>query len=75
MPSQQGTVFLGTGARLDNITRAYDEFIESSLRDSSSSDLSTQGPMISYANRIVDLMGSQTSGLSSALDQVFCDGE
>ena len=74
MPSQQGTVFLGTGARLDNITRAYDEFIESSLRDSSS-DLSSQGPMISYANRIVDLMGSQTSGLSSALDQVFCDGE
>ena len=70
MPSQQGTVFIGTGARLDNITRAYDEFIESSLRDSNS-DLSTQEPMISYANRIVDLMGSQTSGLSSALDKVF----
>ena len=70
MPSQQGTVFLGTGARLDNITRAYDEFIESSLRNSSS-DLSSQGPMINYANRIVDLMGSQTSGLSSAMDQFF----
>ncbi|MDA8781615.1 flagellar hook-associated protein FlgK [Porticoccaceae bacterium] len=70
MPSQQGTVFIGTGARLQGIARAYDEFIESSLRNSSS-DLSTQEPMIQYANRIVDLLGSQTSGLSSALDQFF----
>ena len=70
MPSQQGTVFIGTGARLQSIARAYDEFTESSLRNSSS-DLSTQQPLIEYANRIVDIMGSQTSGLSSALDQFF----
>ena len=70
MPSQQGTVFIGTGARLQGIARAYDEFTESSLRNSSS-DLSTQEPLIEYANRIVDIMGSQTSGLSSALDQFF----
>jgi flagellar hook-associated protein FlgK len=70
MPSQQGTVFIGTGARLQGITRAYDEFTESSLRNSSS-DLSTQEPLIEYANRIVDIMGSQTSGLSSALDRFF----
>ena len=41
MPSQQGTVFIGTGARLQGITRAYDEFTESGLRNSSS-DLSTK---------------------------------
>jgi flagellar hook-associated protein FlgK len=70
MPSQQGTVFIGTGARLQGISRAYDEFIESGLRNSSS-DLSTQEPMIQYANRIVDIMGSQASGLSTALDQFF----
>jgi flagellar hook-associated protein FlgK len=70
MPSQQGTVFIGTGARLEGVVRAYDEFIENSLRNSSS-DLSTQEPLIQYANRIVDLMGSQTSGLSSALDRFF----
>jgi len=70
MPSQQGTVFLGTGARLEQIVRAYDEFIESSLRNSSS-DLSTQQPVIKYADRIVDLMGSQNSGLSGALDKFF----
>jgi len=70
MPSQQGTLFLGTGARLERIVRAYDEFIENSLRNSSS-DLSAQQPVIKYANRIVDLMGSQTSGLSGALDKFF----
>tara|TARA_B110000046_G_scaffold185123_1_gene225659 strand:- start:2632 stop:5634 length:3003 start_codon:yes stop_codon:yes gene_type:complete len=70
MPSEQGTVFIGTGARLQGVTRAYDEFIEGSLRNSSS-DLSTQEPMIEYANRIVDLMGSQTSGLSNAMDKFF----
>ena len=70
MPSQQGTVYIGTGARLEGVTRAYDEFVETSLRNSGS-DLATQEPLIQYANRIVDLMGSQTSGLSNALDQFF----
>ena len=70
MPSQQGTVFIGTGARLEGVTRAYDEFVETSLRNSGS-DLATQEPLIQYANRIVDMMGSQTSGLSNALDQFF----
>lgn len=70
MPSQQGNLFLGTGARLERIVRAYDEFIENSLRNSSS-DLSSQQPVIKYANRIVDLMGSQNSGLSGALDKFF----
>ncbi|MDG1078588.1 MAG: flagellar basal body protein, partial [Porticoccaceae bacterium] len=69
-PSQQGTVFVGSGARLDNIARAYDEFAESSLRDSGS-QLSNQQPLIDYANRVVDIMGSEASGLSSAMDKFF----
>ena len=69
-PSQQGTVFVGSGARLDNIERAYDEFAEASLRDSSSK-LATQQPLIDYANRVVDIMGSEASGLSSAMDKFF----
>ena len=69
-PSQQGTVFVGSGARLDNIERAYDEFAESSLRDSGSK-LSNQQPLIDYANRVVDIMGSEASGLSSAMDKFF----
>ena len=69
-PSQQGTVFVGSGARLDNIERAYDEFAEASLRDSGSK-LATQQPLIDYANRVVDIMGAESSGLSSALDKFF----
>ena len=69
-PSQQGTVFVGSGARLDNIVRAYDEFAESSLRDSGSK-LSNQQPLIDYANRVVDIMGSEASGLSTAMDKFF----
>ena len=69
-PSQQGTVFVGSGARLANIERAYDEFAESSLRDSGSK-LATQQPLIDYANRVVDIMGSEASGLSSAMDKFF----
>ena len=69
-PSQQGTVFVGSGARLDNIERAYDEFAEASLRDSGSK-LATQQPLIDYANRVVDIMGSEASGLSTAMDKFF----
>jgi len=69
-PSNQGTVFVGSGARLDNITRAYDEFAEASLRDSGSK-LATQQPLIDYANRVVDIMGSEASGLASAMDKFF----
>ena len=43
--SQKGTMFLGTGARVEGVSRAYDEFVENSLRDSGS-EYSTQAPKI-----------------------------
>ena len=69
-PSQKGTIYLGTGARVAGISRAYDEFVENSLRDSGS-EYSTQAPIIEYANRVVDLLGSESSGLSNVLDKFF----
>ena len=69
-PSQKGTIYLGTGARVTGIARAYDEFVENSLRDSGS-EYATQAPIIEYTNRIVDLIGSESSGLSSVLDKFF----
>ena len=69
-PVERGNIFLGTGARLEGVVRAYDEYTESSLRNSNS-DLETQQPQVKYANRIIDLMGSDTAGLTSALDQFF----
>ena len=69
-PVERGNIFLGTGARLEGVVRAYDEYTESSLRNSNS-DLETQQPQVKYANRIIDLMGSDTAGLTGALDQFF----
>ena len=70
-PSRQvGNVYLGTGVRFAGIHRAYDQFLESNLRNSTS-DLATQEPMVTYANRIVDLMGSDTVGLPPAMDKFF----
>ena len=70
VPNRQGTVYIGTGARLENVARAYDEFAEGTLRNSGS-ELASQQPMIDYANRIVNVMGAETSGLSGAMDQFF----
>jgi len=35
-PSSSGTVYLGTGVRFDGIRRAYDQFLETNLRNSTS---------------------------------------
>lgn len=70
MPRQQGTIYIGTGASVTGIRRAYDQFLEQNLRNTTS-ELNTQGPLVDYANRVVDIMGSDTVGLPSALNKFF----
>jgi flagellar hook-associated protein FlgK len=65
-----GTVYLGTGVTVDSVKRQYDNFAEANLRNSNS-NLASQEPMVNYANRVIDIMGSTSMGLSSALDQFF----
>jgi flagellar hook-associated protein FlgK len=65
-----GNAFLGSGVALDRIKRQYDAFVESNLRNTTS-DLAAQGPMVSYANRVVDVLGSANMGLNTALDAFF----
>lgn len=69
-PKQVGASFLGTGVVYDRVKRQYDAFAELNLRNSTS-ELSSQEPMVEYTNRVVDLMGSDNAGLSSALSQFF----
>jgi flagellar hook-associated protein FlgK len=73
-PRKMGTVYIGTGVRFDGIKRAYDEFLEKNLRNTTS-ELNTQQPMVDFANRIVDLMGSDTVGLPPALDKFFATAQ
>ena len=68
--SKNGNIYMGTGVMVDRIQRQYDAFAEANLRNSNS-DLASQEPMVSYANRVIDVMGGQTMGLTSALDQFF----
>ena len=65
-----GTVYLGTGVTVDTVKRQYDIFAEANLRNSNS-QLTSQEPMVNYANRVIDIMGSTSMGLSGALDQFF----
>ena len=65
-----GTVYLGTGVTVDTVKRQYDTFAETNLRNSNS-QLTSQEPMVNYANRVIDIMGSTSMGLSGALDQFF----
>lgn len=68
--SKSGQLFMGTGVNVAAISRQYDAFLEANVRNSNSDYLSQQ-PMVDYTNRIVDVMGSDTMGLSSALDSFF----
>ena len=68
--TKYGAAFLGSGVGLDRIKRQYDAFVESNLRNTTS-DLEAQGPMVNYANRVVDVMGSSTMGLNTAFDEFF----
>lgn len=68
--TKSGGLFLGSGVVVDTVKRQYDAFVESNLRNTNS-DLASQGPMVNYANRVVDVMGSQTMGLNTAIDQFF----
>ncbi len=70
VPRKLASLYIGTGVRVDGIRRAYDEFLEKNLRNSTS-ELSTQQPMVDFANRIVDIMGSDSIGLPPALNQFF----
>lgn len=69
-PTQLGTVSFGTGAYSDSITRAYDEFLEQSLRDSTS-DLRVNSPVVRYANQIIDSISSESASLATAIDKFF----
>ena len=69
-PAKQANMFLGTGVLFTSVKRAFDTFAESNLRNSNT-DLSTQTPMVEYTQRVMDIMGDQSVGLSSALDEFF----
>ncbi len=69
-PKKDGSMYMGTGVLVQTIKRQFDTFAESNLRNSTS-DLSSQKPMVDYAKRVMDILGDKNVGLSSALDTFF----
>jgi flagellar hook-associated protein 1 FlgK len=69
-PSREGTGYVGNGARFDQVRRQYDAFVATNLRNSNS-DLAGQKPLLTYVNRLIDVMGDQSIGLTSAMNQFF----
>ena len=67
---EEGVFSFGTGAQAQAVGRAYDEFIERALRDANS-ELEVNEPVIEYANRIVDIMGTESVSLANAMDAFF----
>jgi flagellar hook-associated protein FlgK len=69
-PRLLGNSYLGTGASFDTVQRQYDAFVESNLRNSNS-DLASQKPLLSYVNRLIDVMGDESIGLTTAMNRFF----
>jgi len=69
-PVEEGVFSFGSGAQAEAVGRAYDEFIERALRDATS-ELEVNEPVIEYANRIVDIMGTESISLANAMDDFF----
>lgn len=69
-PSREGSGYVGNGARFDLVRRQYDAFVEANLRNSNS-DLAGQKPLLTYVNRLIDVMGDQSIGLTSAMNEFF----
>ena len=71
-PEKLATNYIGTGVAYGAVARQVDVFAEKNLLNSNS-DLATQTPIVDYSQRVIDIMGDKTVGLSSALDQFFKD--
>ena len=69
-PVQEVIFIFGTGAQTEAVARAYDEFLERSLRDAKS-DLAVHEPVIEYANRVIDIMATESASLANAMEDFF----
>ena len=69
-PAEAGNGYIGTGAYFDSVSRQYDGFLESSLQQATS-DLESEGAAAEYASRLLDILGDEKIGLTTALNQFF----
>jgi len=69
-PTEAGKSTIGNGAYFDRVSRQYDEFLEASLQQATA-DLESQGATVEFAKRLLDLIGNEKLGATSALAKFF----
>ena len=69
-PVEVGNGYIGTGAYFDSVSRQYDGFLESSLQQATA-DLESESAAAEYASRLLDILGDEKIGLTTALNQFF----
>jgi len=69
-PVEVGNGYIGTGAYFKGVSRQYDGFLESSLQQATA-DLESEGASAEYASRLLDILGDEKIGLTTALNQFF----
>ena len=69
-PTAAGKSTIGNGAFFDKVSRQYDEFLEASLQQATA-DLESQGATVEFAKRLLDLIGDEKIGATSAITKFF----
>ena len=69
-PTEVGAGYIGTGAYFDKVSRQYDSFLEQSLQQATA-DLESQEAAVEYASRLLDILGDETVGLTTAINKFF----
>jgi flagellar hook-associated protein 1 FlgK len=70
LPKPVGNDYIGAGVSVSQVRRQYDAFVESNLRGSISNWVG-QGPLVQYANRVIDLMAGDQTSLTNAMTRFF----
>ena len=73
-PRDVGSGFVGTGAYFDRVSRQYDAFLEQSLQKATA-DLEAQSSALRFTDKILDLVGDDETGMTSAFDQYFASAK
>jgi len=70
MPQFRGNGYVGTGTKVDSITRTFDQFVESQLRDATS-DSSRLSFVQDFASQVTGVLGDTETGMARSTEAFF----
>ncbi|HER34225.1 MAG: flagellar hook-associated protein FlgK [Halothiobacillaceae bacterium] len=70
MPQFMGNGYIGSGTKVDSITRTFDQFVESQLRDATS-DSSRLSFVQDFASQVTGVLGDTETGMTRSTEAFF----